>query len=352
MEPVLTLDQLRTEITNERVDTVVLAFTDLQGRLQGERIVGQRFLDAAGDFDLDPDFSTLRHVPWHEKTALCLAEPRSGASPRQVLRTQLERLAERGLEAFAGTELEFLVFKDTYEEASEKGYKDLRPARGTEKLIGRLRRDMTVAGLAVERSTGNAISFGSRPALRAADELVVFTHGAREIAALEDRSITFMAKYDEREGSACRLDVSLRGLDDAGFERVLAGQLACLRELTLFYAPHVNSYKRFGSAPGVVGRRESQRLELRLPGADANPYLALAAMIAAGLHGLEREPAVDGAPPVPTTLREAAELFHGSQVAREAFGEEVVVHYLEHARAELEAFEAAVTDWERVRGFE
>src|SRR3954471_11721163 len=369
MDPALTLDHLRTEIANERIDTVLLALTDMQGRLQGKRLVAQHFLETVlahgaeacnyllavdvemntvggyamsswergyGDFEMVPDLGTLRRIPWHEKTALCLADLRWGseepvaASPRQILRRQLARLAERGLEAFAATELEFIVFKDTYEEAFEQGYRDLKPANqynldysllGTarvEKLIGRIRREMTQAGLVVESSKGECndgqheINFRYGPALKAADEHVIYKTGAKEIAALEGQSITFMAKYNEREGSSCHIHMSLRGLDDADFERAIAGQLAALRELTLFYAPNINSYKRFalGSfaptavawghdnrtcAVRVVGHGESRRLELRLPGADVNPYLALAAMVTAGLHGLDGELALEPA---------------------------------------------------------
>jgi glutamine synthetase len=200
-------------------------------------------------------------------------------------------------------------------------------------------------------------------------------------------AITFMAKYDEREGNSCHVHLSLRREDGsalfadepAAFERFMAGQLACLRELTLLHAPNVNSYKRFAAesfaptavawgrdnrtcAVRVVGRGPATRMELRMPGADVNPYLSLAAIIAAGLHGLDGElalePPVEGnayaadRPHAPRTLREAADLFAGSAVAREAFGEDVVAHYLNNARVELEAFESAVTDWERVRGFE
>src|SRR3954463_7610287 len=296
MDPALTLDQLRTEITNERIDTVLLALTDMQGRLQGKRIVGQHFLESVvehgaeacnyllavdvdmntvdgyamsswergyGDFEMVPDFTTLRRVPWHDKTALCLADLRWGsgapvvASPRQILRAQLARLSERGLEAFAGTELEFIIFRDTYEEAFEKGYRDLKPANqynvdysllGTarvEPLIRRIRNQMTAAGLVVESSKGGCNerqhenNFRYGPALRAADEHVIYKTGAKEIAAQEKLAITFMAKYDQREGSSCHIHMSLRGLlDDVGFERVVAGQLACLRELTLLYAPN------------------------------------------------------------------------------------------------------------------
>jgi glutamine synthetase len=434
--PALTLEQLRDAVQGERIDTVLLALTDMQGRLQGKRLTARHFLDEVvhhgaeacnyllavdvdmntvegyamaswergyGDFEMVPDLATLRPVPWHEGTALCLADLRwaSGepvaASPRQILRAQLERLAERGLEAFAGTELEFIVFRDTYEEAFAKGYRGLQPANhynvdysllGTgriEPLIRRIRNEMGAAGLTVESSKGECndgqheINFRYGPALRAADEHAIYKTGAKEIAAQEGMAITFMAKYDQREGSSCHIHMSVRGTDDAGFERLVAGQLACLRELTLLYAPNVNSYKRFalGSfaptavawgndnrtcAVRVVGHGESRRFELRLPGADVNPYLALAAMIAAGLHGMDRElelePPVEGnayavdKPRVPSTLAEARELFARSAVAREAFGEEVVEHYLNNARVELEAFNSFVSDWERTRGFE
>jgi glutamine synthetase len=442
--PPLTLDHLRNDVQAGRVDTVLLALTDMQGRLQGKRLNAAHFLDSVvehgaeacnyllavdvemntvdgyamsswergyGDFEMVPDFGTLRTVGWHEATAMCLADLRweGGApvapSPRQILRRQLERLAERGLYAFAATELEFIVFRDTYEEAWKKGYRDLVPANlynvdysvvGTarvEPLIGRIRREMTAAGIAVENSKGECnngqheINFRFADALRTADEHVIYKTAAKEIAAQEGMAITFMAKLDEREGNSCHIHLSLQredgaavfASDQAGFEQFLAGQLACLRELTLFYAPNVNSYKRFalGSfaptavawgrdnrtcALRVVGHGDGLRLELRLPGGDVNPYLALAAMIAAGISGYDREltlePRFEGnayasdKPRVPGTLREAHDLFAASAIARDAFGPEVVEHYLNNARVELAAFEAAVTDWERVRGFE
>jgi glutamine synthetase len=322
-----------------------------------------------------------------------------------VLRRQLERLEQRGLRASAATELEFIVFKDTYEDAFTKGYRDLVPANhynvdysllGTgrlEPLIGRIRREMTDAGLRVEDSKGECndgqheINFAYTDALQAADEHSIYKTGAKEIAAQEGMAITYMAKFNEREGSSCHIHLSLQredgsavfATDQTAFEQFLAGQLAALRELTLFYAPNINSYKRFASASfaptavawgrdnrtcalRVVGHGDGLRIELRLPGADVNPYLALAAMIAAGLHGfehgLELEPRVEGSaytaskPRVPGTLREAHDLFADSRVAAEAFGDDVVSHYLNNARVELAAFESAVTDWERVRGFE
>jgi glutamine synthetase len=365
-----------------------------------------------GDFAMKPDLATLRPVPWQEGTVLVIAdlEWHDGsdvlASPRQILRRQLARLAERGLIANAGTELEFIVFKTTYEHAWRTGYRDMDPANlynvdysllGTsrvEPLIRRIRNEMAAAGLVVENSKGECnfgqheINFRYGEALRAADEHVIYKNGTKEIAAQEEHSITFMAKYNEREGNSCHIHCSVAhedgganafAADEAMFDRFLAGQLACMREMTLMFAPYVNSYKRF--VPGsfaptavawgrdnrtcslrVVGHGEALRFENRLPGADVNPYLALSAMIAAGLHGVDAElplePAYTGnaytsdAPRVPTNLYEARDLFGASSVAREAFGEEVVDHYLNHARIELDALESTVTDTDKFRGFE
>jgi glutamine synthetase len=344
-------------------------------------------------------------VPWHEGTALVIADLAWSdgkpvvASPRQILRRQIERLAERGLEAFAGTELEFMIFRNTYEEAWNLAYRDLEPANyynvdysmiGTarvEPLVRRIRNSMAGAGMKVENAKGECnfgqheINFLYGPVLQTADHHSIYKTGAKEIAHQEGMAITYMAKFDEREGNSCHIHLSVRDKDgSARFDdSFLAGQLACMPELTLFYGPNVNSYKRFveGSfAPTavawghdnrtcslrVVGHGASKRLELRLPGADVNPYLALSAIIAAGLHGmdneLELEPPYEGnaytsdKPRVPATLRDARDLFGASEVAREAFGQEVVDHYLNYAKVELDAFEAAVTDWERFRGFE
>jgi glutamine synthetase len=440
----VTLDELTEAVALGTVDTVVLAMTDMQGRLQGKRLTGTHFLNEVvehgaegcnyllavdvdmntvdgyamssweggyGDMLLVPDLTTLRRVPWQEGTAICLADVAwlDGsdvlASPRQVLRRQLARLAERGWTANAGTELEFLVFRDTYEQAWEKGYRELVPANlynvdysllGTarvEPLIRRIRNSMAEAGMVVEDSKGECnygqheINFRYADALRTADEHAIFKNGAKEIAADEGVAITFMAKFDQREGSSCHIHFSLadeRGplfeREDATFESFLAGQLACLREMTLLLAPNVNSYKRYAStsfapttvawghdnrtcALRVVGHGPGRRFENRVGGADLNPYLALSAIIASGLHGLdaglELEPALEGNayadsdhPRVPNTLSEARELFASSAVAREAFGEDVVEHYLNAADVELQAFGAAVTDWEHRRGFE
>src|SRR4051794_32729267 len=438
----MTVDELRTAVAEGRIDTVLLALTDMQGRLQGKRLHARHFVDEVlahgaegcnyllavdvemntvsgyamsswergyGDFVLTPDMATLRRVPWHPATALVLADlgwddgSPVVASPRQVLRAQLARLAEEGWTANAGTELEFQIFRDSYEEAWRKGYRGLDPANlynvdysmlGTarvEPLIRRIRNEMYGAGLHVENSKGECnlgqheINFRYSDALNAADEHAIYKTGAKEIAAQEGMAISFMAKLDEREGSSCHIHFSLAGDDGAAvferdervFEAFLAGQLACLRELTLLLAPNVNSYKRF--APGtfaptavawgtdnrtcsmrVVGHGQSLRVENRLPGADVNPYLALSAMIAAGLHGidndLELEPPYEGnayesdKPRVPHNLYAARDLFADSTVAREAFGQDVVDHYLNRARVELDAQEATVTDWERFRG--
>jgi glutamine synthetase len=440
----MTLEELRSAAMDGTVDTVLLCIADMEGRLQGKRFTAQHFLDEVvehdaegcnyllavdvdmntvdgyamsswargyGDFVMKPDLATLRRIPWHEGTALLMADlgwedgSEVVASPRQILRRQLARLAERGWKATAGTELEFIVFNDSYEQAWNKGYRHLEPANqynvdysmlGTsrvEPLLRRIRNSMMGAGMRVENSKGECnfgqheINFHWDEALATADDHVIYKNGAKEIAAQEGMAITYMAKLDEREGNSCHIHCSLAHegggnvfADDRDtFERFVAGQLACLRELTLFFAPHVNSYKRF--VPGsfaptavawghdnrtcsmrVVGHGQALRVENRLPGADVNPYLALAAMIAAGLHGIENElelePAFEGnayesdKPRVPHTLYAARDLFAGSEVARSAFGEEVVDHYLNRARIELEALEAAVTDWEKFRGFE
>lgn len=440
----MTFEELRGSVDDGAIDTVVLALTDMQGRLQGKRLDARHFLETVadhgaeacnyllavdvemqpqegfamsswergyGDFVLVPDLDTLRTATWLEGTALLLADVQweDGspvvASPRQILRRQLERLTERGWEAQAATELEFLVFRDTYEQAWDAGYVGLTPANrynvdysivGTtrvEPLLRRIRQTMAGAGLVVEDAKGECnlgqheINFRYADALTTADQHAIYKTAAKEIAAELGMSVSFMAKYDDREGSSCHVHLSLRTTDGAPlfadepgtFDAFLAGNLARARELTLLLAPNVNSYKRFANASfaptsiawghdnrtcgfRVVGHGHGKRVECRIPGADVNPYLALAAVIAAGLdgidQGLELEPACEGNayssghPRVPATLAEAHALFAGSAFARDAFGDEVVEHYANAARVELHAFESAVTDWERVRGFE
>ncbi|MGA5196968.1 glutamine synthetase family protein [Streptomyces exfoliatus] len=447
--PPLAVEELRALVASGEIDTVVLAFPDMQGRLQGKRFAAPFFLDEVlghgtegcnyllavdtemntvdgyemsswdrgyGDFAMHPDLTTLRRLPWNEATAMVTADLAWGdgtpvvAAPRQILRRQLERLAEHGFTAHVGTELEFIVFRDSYEQAWDANYRDLTPVNqynidysvlGTgriEPLLRRIRNEMTGAGLTVESAKGECnpgqheIAFKYDEALVTCDRHAVYKTGAKEIAAQEGYSLTFMAKYNEREGNSCHIHLSLQdqegtnvmaGDDEHGMSETmrhfLAGQLAALRDFSLLYAPNINSYKRFqpGSfAPTavawghdnrtcslrVVGHGRSTRFENRLPGGDVNPYLAVAGLVAAGLHGIEQR--LELPPPctgnaytaeyahVPTTLREAAELWETSEIAKAAFGPEVVAHYRNMARVELDAFDAAVTDWELRRSFE
>ncbi|MEV0899041.1 glutamine synthetase family protein [Actinoplanes sp. NPDC049802] len=444
------LEELDVAVDNGSIDTVLLALTDMQGRLQGKRLHGRYFMDEVvsggsegcnyllavdvdmntvdgyemsswstgyGDFVMRPDFSTLRRVPWHPGTALVLADlyDVSGApvpaSPRQILRRQLDRLAEHGLSAYAGTELEFVLYRDSYEQASVKSYRDLVPANqynvdysllGTarvEPLLRRIRNEMYGAGLLPESAKGECnlgqheIAFRYADALTAADHHVVYKNGAKEIAAQEGMSLTFMAKPNEREGNSCHIHFSLRDengrsamlgdgpghLSPAG-QRVLAGLLATMREFSLLFAPNINSYKRYqpGSfaptalrwgvdnrtcALRIAGHGQGMRVENRVPGGDVNPYLAIAALVAGALHGIENELPLEDeftgnayldetAGRVPSTLRAATELWAGSPVAENAFGADVVAHYANMGRVELAAYDAAVTDWELRRGFE
>ena len=445
----MTLERLRTGYGTGEVDTVILAFTDMQGRLQGKRLSAEYFLSEVvqhysegcnyllavdvdmntvdgyamsswdrgyGDFMLVPDMSTLRQMPWHEATALVLADLTrlDGtpvlASPRQILKAQTDRLAARGWQAMAGTELEFIVYSDTYEQAAQKRYRDLVPGNqynvdysilGTsrvEPLLRAIRNGMAGAGLYVESAKGECnlgqheIAFRYADAVTTCDNHSIYKTGAKEIAAQAGMSVTFMAKPNDREGNSCHIHLSLAGQDGTAVlagdgphglsklgEHFLAGQLAALRELTLCYAPNINSYKRYvlGSfaptavrwgvdnrtcALRLVGHGHSLRGENRAPGGDVNPYLAIAAMIAAGLHGIDNElplePAyqgnayLDSGPRVPHTLRDALELWSGSEIVSEAFGTEVREHYANYARVELAAYDAAVTDWELQRCFE
>jgi glutamine synthetase len=446
----LALAELENLVAAGDVDTVIVGFTDMQGRLVGKRISARLFVDDViahgaeccnyllavdvdmntvdgyamssweagyGDMVMTPDFATLRLLPWQRGTALVMADLgwHDGSpvvpAPRSILRAQLDRLAERGMGAVAATELEFMVFDDTYREAWKAGYRDLTPASDynidyamvastrMEPLLRDIRLGMEGAGLYCEGVKGECnfgqqeIGFRYDEALVICDNHTIYKNGAKEIADKHGKSLTFMAKYDEREGNSCHIHISFRGTDgsavfadedaplgmSAMFRSFIAGQLATLRELTLFYAPNINSYKRFvdGSfaptavawgmdnrtcALRVVGHGHGMRMECRAPGGDVNQYLAVAALIAGGLHGIDQKLELPDAcvgnaytgdsERLPTTLAEAATLFEGSAVAREAFGDEVVEHYLNNAKVELAAFNSSVTDWERRRGFE
>ena len=453
--PALSWTELQRLEAAGDVDTVIVAFTDMQGRLAGKRVSAAMFVDEVaahgaeccayllavdvemntvsgyamsswdtgyGDMVMTPDLSTLRLIPWLPATALVIADlgwadgSAVAVSPRAILRRQLDRLGERGLVADVATELEFIVFDEPYRQAWASGYRGLTPASDynidyailassrMEPLLRDIRLGMQGAGLRFEAVKGECntgqqeIGFRYDEALVTCDNHAIYKNGAKEIADQHGKSLTFMAKYDEREGNSCHIHISLRAVDgtehgtavfDDGsgphrmsptFRSFVAGQLATLRELALFYAPNINSYKRFADgsfaptavawgldnrtcALRVVGHGRNIRLECRVPGGDVNQYLAVAALIAGGLYGIERglqppEP-YDGnayeasdVQRLPTTLAEAAALFGASELAREAFGDDVVAHYLNNARVELAAFNAAVTDWERKRGFE
>jgi glutamine synthetase len=442
---------LRDQIGTGKIDTVVVAFTDMQGRLQGKRLHAQYFVDVVlghgtegcnyllavdidmntvdgyaissweqgyGDMEFVLDLDTIRLLPHLPGTAMVqcdLAWPATDGehrpvvqSPRGILARQMERAAEAGYVALAGTELEFIVFDTTYEEAWDSGYRDLPPSNrynvdysilGTsrvEPFLRDLRNTTYAAGMNVEGAKGECnfgqheVGFLYDEVLVTADNHAVYKTMAKEVAARHGKALTFMAKYNEREGNSCHIHLSLRGADgslafgegadrSATYDHFIAGILATMRDFTLLYAPNVNSYKRFAAgsfaptaiawgldnrtcAVRLVGSGASARLENRVPGGDVNPYLALAAMLAGGLHGVREElplePQLVGnayqsdKPHVPSTLLEARDAFHGSALARELFGDEVVDHYTNMADVELSAFGAAVTDWELRRSFE
>jgi glutamine synthetase len=441
----LTSEELRAEIESGEIDTVVVAFTDMQGRLMGKRMHGEFFLEehaaghgaegcnyllalememdpvpgyqianweqGYGDFGLEPDLATLRRIPWLEATALVLCDvvwhdgTPVAPSPRQVLKRQVERARELGYEPMFGSELEFYLFRQTYAEAHGQHYRDLTPSvpyildyhilatTYDEPLIRQMRNGMQKAGIRVESSKGEAwpgqqeINFRYADAVTMADNHTVYKNGAKEIAHLNGCSITFMAKPDHTWiGNSCHIHSSLwrdgenafAGESDV-FKQFLAGQIACLKELAVFVAPTINSYKRFAAgswAPTtlawghdnrtcgfrIVGNGPALRAETRIPGGDANPYLAFAALLAAGLHGIENElelpPPLEGnayesdADRFPHALREAIEALESGTMARAALGDDVVDHYLHSARTEQRLFDEAVTCYERERMFE
>ena len=440
----LTLEELRADVERGAVDTVVVAFTDMQGRLLGKRVHAEHFLEDSaehgvegcnyllalememdpvpgyeiaswergyGDFSLAPDLATLRRVPWLEATALVLCDVNwldgspVAPSPRQVLRRQIERAEALGYTPMVGSELEFFLLKETYAEAHAKHYRDLTPSvpyildyhvlatSYDEPLLRQLRNGMHAAGIRVESSKGEAwpgqqeINFRFADALTMADNHAIYKNGAKEIAHLNGCSITFMAKPDHTWiGNSCHIHSSLWrdgesvfATDRTVFARWLAGQIACARELAIFLAPTINSYKRYAAgswAPTtlawghdnrtcgfrVVGQGAGLRVETRIPGGDVNPYLAFAALVAAGLHGIERElelpPPLEGnayasdAERFPGTLREAIAALEAGSVARPALGDQVVDHYLNYARTEQRLFDGVVTCYERERMFE
>jgi glutamine synthetase len=446
----LTLEELEREISQGTIDTVVAAFTDMQGRLMGKRIQGEYFLEEVsahgvegcnyllaldmemdpvpgyqmanwekgyGDFGISPDMATLRRIPWLDSTALVLCDVVSHdgspvvESPRQILIAQYERASELGYTPMMSSELEFYLYKENYADAWQKGYRDLTPTipyildyhvlatTMDEPFIHQLRRGMQGAGIPVEFSKGEAwygqheLNVRYADAVTAADRHTIYKNGAKEIAHLNGISASFMAKPSEKDiGSSCHIHMSLVGRESGTnvfvdgdeetdvFRSYLGGLRNHIRELALFVAPSVNSYKRYAAeswAPTsiswgrdnrtcgfrIVGHGQSRRVECRIPGADVNPYLGFAALLAAGLDGIEH--ATDPGPELvgnayaageaeafPSSLREAVVGWEGSDFAKRVFGQEAWQHYLNYGRTEQRLFDEVVTDYERVRMFE
>src|SRR3954463_7530668 len=446
----LTLQELEQAVADGSIDTVVAAFTDMQGRLMGKRIEGEYFLEQVvsggvegcnyllaldmemdpvpgyrmanwesgyGDFGISPDMETLRRIPWLDATAfvICDVVDHHGGpvveSPRQVLIEQYDRAYAAGFTPMMMSELEFYLYKQSYAEAWEQGYKDLTPTipyildyhilatTRDEPFIQQLRRGMHHAGIPVEFSKGEAwygqheLNLRYADAVTAADRHTIYKNGVKEIAALNGITATFMAKPSEKDiGSSCHIHMSMvdpqsgsskfvEGHDETDtFRHFIGGLRAHIRDLALFVAPSINSYKRYAAeswAPTsvswgrdnrtcgfrIVGHDQSRRVECRIPGADANPYLAFAALLAAGLDGIENGtdpgPELKGnayaageAEPFPSSLREAKELWDTSDWVKSTFGEAVHNHYSNYARYEQQEFDEVVTDYERRRMFE
>jgi len=450
----LTLEQLKSAAKSGEIDTVIMAQVDMQGRLMGKRFHIQNFLDSGvnethscnyllatdaemetvpgyastswesgyGDYTMKPDMTTLRRVPWLEGTALVLCDlldhhthAEVSHSPRAVLKRQLKRLDDMGYRAMMASELEFFMFKETFEEADNKGYRDLNPistynedyhvfqTTKEEDVMRAIRNGLFGAGIPVENSKGEAwagqeeINVRYADALTAADDHVVTKNGCKEIAWKHSRAITFMAKYDyTAAGSSSHVHQSLWSKsgkkahfqDKAGeygmsdlMRHYLAGLLAHASEFTYFLAPNINSYKRFQAgtfAPTkaiwsqdnrTAGYRicgsdsKAVRVECRVGGADLNPYLAFAALIAAGISGMEQKLELEAefkgdayqakrAREIPGTLRDAAIALNRSKMLRAAFGDDVIDHYVHAAEWEQIEYDRRVTDWEIRRGFE
>jgi glutamine synthetase len=446
----LSLEELGAEAEDGTIDTVVTGFTDMQGRLVGKRIEVSYFLDEVvengvegcnyllaldmdmdpvpgyemanwekgyGDFGIVPDMSTLRRVPWLDRSALVLCDVVNHdsspvtASPRQILIAQYERAQELGYTPQFASELEFYLYKQSYAQAHEQDYRDLTPTipyildyhilatTMDENILGQIRRGMQKAGIPVEFSKGEAwygqheLNIRYADAVTSADRHTIYKNGVKEIAFLNGMSATFMAKPSEKDiGSSCHIHSSLidsssgtsvfvEGHDETDvFRHYLGGLRSRIRELALLIAPTINSYKRYAAeswAPTsiawgrdnrtagfrVVGHGQSRRAECRIPGADVNPYLGYSALLAAGLDGIangtDPGPELKGnayaegkAEPFPSTLREAVELWEGSEFARATFGEDVWAHYLNYGRTEQRLFDEVVTDYERRRMFE
>ncbi len=443
---------LLRDIKAGKIHTVILVFPDMQGRWMGKRATGRHFTRAVAahgshacaylltvdmemdplpgfaltswdkgyqDFLMSPDPATARAPAWSPGSALVICDLLDAAgapiavAPRSMLARQVERATAMGLSLKMASELEFYLFRETYESAQKKAYhglehfgsyiEDYHILQGSKEefVNAEIRNLMEATGIPVETSKGewgpgqHEINLGYAAPMDMADRHTIYKHGAKEIAMQKGACLTFMAKPDAKlAGSSCHIHASLwdragkrnlfarggRGEGDGpAFRHFLGGMMALARDLAFFLAPTVNSYKRYQSATfaptriawgrdnrtcgfRVVGEGESLRIENRIPGADVNAYLAFAATIGAGLYGIERKieppPVFEGnayeskAPSVPKSLPEAILALERSKIAREIFGDEAVAHYLHAARAEQSAFERAVTCWERERYFE
>jgi glutamine synthetase len=452
----LSLQTLPHQIQSGDVDTVIVAFPDLQGRPVGKRVTGAFFVEhvmehgievcdylLACDVDMEPmpgytfadwetgygdlnavlDPATVRALPWQPGSVLVLCdllttdgEPVE-VSPRRILRRQLERAAAMGLEVKCATELEFYLFRDSFSEAAGKHWRHLVPHADTiedyqllqtsrdEYVIAAIRNQMVAAGIPVESSKGEAgigqheVNITYSDPLEVADRHLVFKNGVKEIAQGFGRAATFMAKWSmATAGSSCHIHTSLWDatsgaplmapadgeVSPSGYSTIgaqfVAGQLLAAHQLAWCFAPYVNSYRRYvpdSWAPTArvwgednrtcgfraVGRGAARRVENRIPGADVNPYIALASAIAGGLWGIEHELDLEppftgnayrtaGVPRIPTNLAEAIDALAGSEVAAEAFGPDVHHHLVNTARQEWAASNRVVTDWELARNFE
>ena len=441
---------LRSKINKGEIDTVIVAFPDALGRLVGKRFTGKFYLDQVqthgthgcnyllavnmemdpmegfqvanwehgfGDFEMRPDSRSLKILTWQPGTALVICDylHHDGSpveeAPRSVLKKQLDRLAKSKTKAFMASELEFLLFNQSYSEAFDAGYQNLRPSSDyridyhilqpgrDESIIRAMRNELTLSGIPVECSKGewsrgqHEVNVEYAEALEMADRHVIFKQAIKDIAHQHGKSASFIPKFAEEEaGNSCHIHISLqkggknvfwdskKNKPSITFQHFLGGLLKYSPELCLFYAPTINAYKRYQSgswAPTrmawsmdnrtvgfrIVGHGQSFRIENRMPGADANPYLAFAAMIAAGMAGVGEKTKCpeayegnaysdDTLPALPTTLAQATELFENSRLARQVFGNKAVDFYTHTARLEANAFDGAVTDWERKRYFE
>ena len=434
----MTLEQLKKLVKQGEVETVVAGFTDHYGRLIGKRFDAEMFVDEVaeagghacdylltvdmemdpvpgykfanwelgyGDFHMAPDLATLRRASWLEKSALVLCDVKGlkdhelvSVAPRSIMRRQIEAAQKMKLTAFAATELEHYLFRTSYRDLEPAGWylEDYHILQGTrtESFHAAARRHLKLSGVPVETSKGewgkgqHELNVRYAEALDMADRHVIFKQCLKEIAELSGLSLTFMAKPDAAQaGSSCHIHFSLRKdgknafrKDGDVFRWFLGGWIRHVPEVMVFYAPTINSYKRYVDASWaptrlawsydnrtagfrVVGDGPGMRIECRIAGADANPYLALAASLASGLDGIRNriEPpkafvgdayGARNLQRVPYTLAQAVESFSKSRFAKEAFGADVVEHYAHFFRTEVAAYDKAVTDWERQRYFE